>query len=633
MASWIPEKLEDFREIGTTNHAIIHKMAMDEKKNLYVLLTEKVIQNGRPRNRIRIQKFTKKGELVYDNTEIGLFDTIGQAIAVDREGCVYITGMTRAKERLLSSKNAALQEKRRGLVDAFVLKLSANGEEISYFTYLGGSKSNTETKSIIVFKKLLLRMENAEERERNEYLEFLADQSEELPLTIGTGVCVDGQGNIMVTGATTTIDFFTRNAFQPQRKREIDAFIIKIDPFKNEIIYASYLGSNNIDLGWQISTDNYENTYLVGVADYYESPFGLSGSLGAFLLTENVCQPYYSGGYGNGFVTKIDSSGNLIYSTYLGGTTGYNQLYYGCPTNQGEIYVTGIAGYQFKISHHAIYPFSTMEEGQGIICRLSRNGKRILQATYLSGSRETRADVLVIDKYDNVYAMGSTLSSDFETTIDGVQPDPFGGARSIILCKFHSTLERILYATYLENNEVHEGDCFIEDDNEVMIAGILKEKKTWEIPGTPLHYYLLQIPEHPKKWYAPIIDPNLRRALNDALKRGVDNEEPLTLEDMCRLPKKLDLTEWNITKIEGLEYARYTFALDLSHNQIKDLTPLGKMEWLQYLDVSYNRVRNLSSLLKLSLKLAYFNYSHNEVCRMERSRRTTRLMITPKSDV
>jgi hypothetical protein len=67
--------------------------------------------------------------LVYSTTGIG-----GEAVAVDSEGSVYLTGRPS-----IQGTPGAFQEKPAGSSDAFVAKLNASGTALVYATNLGGN--------------------------------------------------------------------------------------------------------------------------------------------------------------------------------------------------------------------------------------------------------------------------------------------------------------------------------------------------------------------------------------------------------------------------------------------------------------------------------------------------------------
>ncbi|CAG2065291.1 unnamed protein product [Timema podura] len=73
---------------------------------------------------------------------------------------------------------------------------------------------------------------------------------------------------------------------------------------------------------------------------------------------------------------------------------------------------------------------------------------------------------------------------------------------------------------------------------------------------------------------------------------------------------KLVLQNKNLIDISLLQYHHYLQYLDLSHNRLTNLTPLGGVQHLKSLDVSYNQ---LTTVLRFQAPwyLTYVNYSHN----------------------
>src|SRR5882724_689003 len=95
-----------------------------------------------------------------------------------------------------------------------------------------------------------------------------------------------------------------------------------IDPV---LAYSTYLGGHGI----AVDTDG--NAYVVGS----------TGST-AFPTTAGAFQPNYAGGYGDAFVTKLNSTGSaLVYSTYLGGS-GWDRGHAIAVDTDGNAYVTGM---------------------------------------------------------------------------------------------------------------------------------------------------------------------------------------------------------------------------------------------------------------------------------------------------
>jgi hypothetical protein len=65
-----------------------------------------------------------------------------------------------------------------------------------------------------------------------------------------------------VTGSTTSTDFPTLNAIQPTLAGQ-DAFVTSQSP-GGGLLYSTYLGGSNIDLGTGIAVDQYDGVYVTG---------------------------------------------------------------------------------------------------------------------------------------------------------------------------------------------------------------------------------------------------------------------------------------------------------------------------------------------------------------------------------
>src|SRR4029078_12264267 len=74
------------------------------------------------------------------------------------------------------------------------------------------------------------------------------------------------------------------------------------------LLYSSFLGGNNSDVGGAIALDYLGNIYIAGLTISSNFP------------VVNPIQPAL-GGFEDAFVTKFNANGqSLAYSTYLGGT-------------------------------------------------------------------------------------------------------------------------------------------------------------------------------------------------------------------------------------------------------------------------------------------------------------------------
>jgi glucose/arabinose dehydrogenase len=240
--------------------------------------------------------------LVYATYLGGAGADTAYGIAVDAAGNACLTGNTGSADFPTSN---ALQPQLKGRDDAFVTKLNAAGSALLYSTYLGGSTSE-----------------------------------------VGRAIAVDSAGRAHVTGETYSSDFPVASALQPGKKglpQNSDVFITKLDPPGAALVYSTYLGGTGSDYGTGIAVDGGGNAHVVGSSTSSDFP------------TLNARQPALGGGGNDAFVAKIAGSGNLVYSTYLGGSGGESANAIAVDAS-GRSYITGGTGSPDFPTAHALQP-------------------------------------------------------------------------------------------------------------------------------------------------------------------------------------------------------------------------------------------------------------------------------------
>ena len=237
-------------------------------------------------------KINPKGSaFVYSTYLGGSGDESGDSIAVDNAGNAYITGFTGSTN--FPTKNP-LQPSNHGTYlgcpcNAFVTKLNSSGSALVYSTYLGGSNNDG-----------------------------------------GIGIAVDSAGDAYVAGFAESSDFPMMNPWQPTLSGGLNAFVSKIDPSGSAFVYSTYLGGNDNDLAQGIATDSKGNAYVIGRALSTNFPTMNpvqpvnAGAPDAFVTAFNptgsaLLYSTYLGGTNAeiGFGIAVDSSG----SAYVTGET------------------------------------------------------------------------------------------------------------------------------------------------------------------------------------------------------------------------------------------------------------------------------------------------------------------------
>ncbi|MGD2085439.1 MAG: SBBP repeat-containing protein [Candidatus Aminicenantes bacterium] len=215
---------------------------------------------------------------------------IGNGIKVDGSGNAYVTGLTGSTDFPTLNRFQTAQ----GSSDAFLTKIDTNQSGISsltYSTYLGGGGNdsgsnlavdNSGTAYVVGRTDSTnfptLNQYQVDQSGRDAFITMIdTNQSGGSCLIYSTylggdqtdwadDIAVDNNGNVYVTGHTTSTDFPTLNQYQGNQPGT-DAFITKIDTTgigASSLIYSTYLGGSDNDLGYGIAVDNNGDVYVSG---------------------------------------------------------------------------------------------------------------------------------------------------------------------------------------------------------------------------------------------------------------------------------------------------------------------------------------------------------------------------------
>ena len=195
-----------------------------------------------------------------------------------------------------------------------------------------------------------------------------------------------------------------------------------IDPVLN---YVSYLGSTGNEIGY-VATDNQGNFYLAGPTTSQD----LKVTAGVF-RTAHAGQT--SGMFaGDVYIAKFDSSGALVWLTYLGGS-GDDSASAVAVDGGGNVYVAGATNskdFPLKNAAQSAYGgqggVAAAVVGDAFVAKLNPAGSQLIYSTYLGGRLDDAALNIEVDSAGNAYVGGVTLSRDFPVT-PGVLQSTFKG--------------------------------------------------------------------------------------------------------------------------------------------------------------------------------------------------------------
>ena len=329
-------------------------------------------------------------ELLYSTFIGGSDNEFANDIAVDSEGCAYVTGSTFSENGqdfdfpLVNPYDDTWNGENE---DAFVFKLSADGNSLVYSTIIGG---------------------------------FAGDWLD--------SIAVDSAGNAIVTGNTESEDWPMINAFDPIWSSGVmnvpDIVLFKLNASGNGMLWSTYIGGNGSDYGRSIALDSSDDIYLVGATNSHDFPI------------VNPIQSSFNGGWSDCFILKMTSDGqSLIYSSFLGGDE-YDEARDIALDVSGNVY---ISGYSTSTNFPVVNSIDSENNGKHdcIVFKLNPEGSSLLFSTYYGGSENERAYSMAVDNGDSIYITGKTRSSDFPT-INEYQHAYNGGDNDCFILKLEA---------------------------------------------------------------------------------------------------------------------------------------------------------------------------------------------------
>lgn len=225
----------------------------------------------------------------------------------------------------------------------------------------------------------------------------------------GRGIAIDSDGDVYVTGFTSSTDFTTTTPgiLSTGTRTGTDAFIAKISP-TGVVLYSTLLGGNTNDEGLSIAVDSSKNAYVTGKTfspNFPTTPSPLQASCAA-------------GTNSDAFITKVDLDGALSYSTCLGGSSGGDIGHGIAVDNGGNAYVTGeTASTNFPTSLDALQRtnIGSTELSDAFFTKVAPMGTSTIYSTYLGGMGTDAGYAIAVNGTD-VYITGETNSPDIGTS-------------------------------------------------------------------------------------------------------------------------------------------------------------------------------------------------------------------------
>lgn len=392
-------------------------------------------------NDIVVFKLNQNGSaLVYATYIGGNSDEYAEGIDIDSDRFVYATGYTNSTN-FPTTAGAYDRTYNGGSYDAFVFKLNQTGSVLSYSTYIGGG-----------------------------------GQTSLLGSDYGTGLEVDTNGNVFLTGQTKSASFpTTAGAYDTTHAGGglDDAFVLKLNPSGSSLLYSTLIGGTNTDSGYDIAINAAGNAYVTGPT--YSSNFPTTA--GVYDTTHN--------GQFDTFAAKLNAAGSsLIYSTYIGGNLW--EYGYGITIDSnGYAYLTGLTRSANFPTTAGVYDTTHNGNSDAYVAKLNPSGSTLIYSTYIGGTSEDRGYDIKIDALGNAYMTGHIESSDFPTTL-GTYDSVLDGWCDGCLVKLDRIGSSLYYSSYYGGLSGDWGvELELDANGDVFIFGIACST---DFPTTPGAY-------------------------------------------------------------------------------------------------------------------------------------------------
>lgn len=398
----------------------------------------------------------------YDHSQLLIIDPIlifstylggsgsdgASGIAADGAGNVYVAGGTTSAN--FPTAGMPFQPALGVAQSGFISKFNWDGSTLSlvYSTYLGGNDSNNGG---------------------GDFCKALA---------------IDSSGDAYVTGLTTSDNFPVLDAIQPTfpaagEDHASNAFVTELNPTGSGLIFSTYLGGTGVNCvpadgdscaneeGYSIALGPANDVYVAGQTRSSDFPVA------------NAVEPTNLGNGYEGFLTRLhfsEASLSFVYSTFIGGSSGFDIAYAVAVDSSGDAYVTGYtlsSDFPVANAYQSIYAGTGgLTSSNAFVSKLHWNGSTLsfVYSTFFGGSAEDIGEGITVDSAGSAYITGQASSSNFPLTNAFQSMKPTGGAPFVAKLSWNGTTLSLPYSTFL--GSLGEGlSIAVDSEGDAYVAG------------------------------------------------------------------------------------------------------------------------------------------------------------------
>jgi gliding motility-associated-like protein len=351
--------------------------------------------------------------------------------------------------------------------DLYVAKFNSAGSALLGSTYIGGSANDG-----INHKEIIAN--NA-----NDYDSLMANYGD----NFRGEIMIDKNGDCYIASCTRSADFPVVNGFQNTYAGKQDGVVFKFNSNLSALLWSTYIGGTDKDAAYSVKIDSAGNAYVAG------------GTISTdFPTTSSVISQTYQGGKTDGFVIKINPTGNsLLKSTYIG-TSAYDQCYFLEIDRNEFIYILGQSTGAYPIINAN---YSNPNSGQ-FVSKLQNDLSAYIYSTRIgngNGLAGLSPAAFLVDKCENIYVSGwggniitGPALNNMPVTSDAIYPNPPNGF-DFYLMVLERDVKSLLYGSYFGGNissEHVDGGTSRFDKNGIVYQSVCAGcQNNDDFPSTP----------------------------------------------------------------------------------------------------------------------------------------------------
>ena len=279
----------------------------------------------------------------------------------------------------------------------------------------------------------------------------------------GGQVAIDKDGNVYVVGYGSDSWGAPVRPFTDDASQTPDVSVAKLDSGGN-LLWNTFLGGAGIDFGGYIAVDGSGNAYVAGTSQNAWSCSPVTCTVRSFSDADPI------------FVAKLDTHGELIWNSFLGGRPVDTDVAI-TVDDSAAVYVTSAAPRSWG---SPLRPFS--EGFDALVAKLDTDG-RLIWHTFLGGYESDRGMDIAADHNGNIYVIGTSYDAwDCAPAAPSCVVRGYSSLDAFV-AKLNST-GLLLWTTFLGGETSDRGlSIAVDDRNRVYVSGT--STGTWGSPVRP----------------------------------------------------------------------------------------------------------------------------------------------------